>query len=231
MTAALAEPLILEVDPATRVSALWQCPTAAAAVYVFAHGAGAGMEHPFMSAAADELAALGIATLRYQFPYMEKGVKRPGPPARCHAAVRSAVAAARHRAPQLPVFAGGKSFGGRMTSQAQALSPLPGVRGLAFLGFPLHPPKQPSDSRAEHLDRIDIPMLFLQGSRDEFADPALLLPVMERLGPRAALRLFEGADHSFHVPARSGRTDREVRGDVLEALARWTKAVAVTRGS
>jgi uncharacterized protein len=230
MTAAPAEPLSLQVDDDTLVSALWQCPPGASALYVYAHGAGAGMSHPFMSTTADGLATRGIASLRYQFPYMEKGAKRPDPPARCHAAVRSAVAAARQREPALPAFAGGKSFGGRMTSQAQALSPLPGVLGLAFLGFPLHPPKQPSDTRAEHLERIGIPMLFLQGSRDEFADQALLLPLIERLGKRASLRLFEGADHSFHVPARSGRSDHEIRGEVLDALAGWTNAVSAKRG-
>jgi hypothetical protein len=231
MTAAQAEPLILEVDDDTQVSALWQCPPQAAGLFIYAHGAGAGMSHPFMSATACELAVRGIATLRYQFPYMERGGKRPDPPALCHATVRSAVAAGRQRAPMLPAFAGGKSFGGRMTSQAQAGLPLPGVLGLAFLGFPLHPPKQPSDTRAEHLDRIEIPMLFLQGSRDEFADHTLLLPVMERLGARATLRSFEGADHSFHVPARSGRNDREIRAELLATLADWMKAVSAMRGS
>jgi hypothetical protein len=223
------QPIMIEVDERTRVSALLQCPTGAVALYVFAHGAGAGMSHPFMAAAADHLAAHGIATLRYQFPYMEKGSRRPDGPALCHATVRGAIATARERAPSLPIFAGGKSFGGRMTSQTQAAAPLPGVVGLAFLGFPLHPPKQPSDARGDHLDHIAIPLLFLQGSRDEFAASSLLLPLVNRLGARASLKLFDGADHSFHVPTRSGRNDQQVRAEVLEALAVWAKSVMATR--
>jgi predicted alpha/beta-hydrolase family hydrolase len=179
------------------------------------------MGHPFMSAVAAELAALGISSLRYQFPYMEKRGKRPDPPALCHATVRAAVDAARACEPAARLVAGGKSFGARMTSQAQAAAALPDVRGLVFLGFPLHPPKQPSDSRAEHLEQVAIPMLFVQGTRDEFAESAQLAPVIARLGARASLRLVEGADHSFHVPARTGRTDAEVRTEWLRALAAW----------
>jgi predicted alpha/beta-hydrolase family hydrolase len=225
MNAADAEPLTLDLSDGARVSALWQSPKEAVAAFVFAHGAGAGMSHPFMAAAAGGLATFGIATLRYQFPYRERGSKRPDPPALCHATIRSAVAAARQRAPKLATFAGGRSFGARMTSQAQAISPLPGVLGLAFLGFPLHAPKQPSDSRAEHLSRVAVPMLFLQGSRDEFADRTLLLPLMERLGKRATLRSFEHADHSFHVPVRSGRNDGEVLSEALQILAEWMTGV------
>jgi uncharacterized protein len=184
------------------------------------------MGHPFMSAVAGELAALGISSLRYQFPYMEKLGKRPDPPALCHSTVRAAVDAARALEPAVPLLAGGKSFGARMTSQTQAAAPLHGVRGLIFLGFPLHPPKQPSDSRAEHLERVLIPMLFIQGTRDEFAESAQLAPVIERLGARASFQPVETADHSFHVPARTGRTDAEVRAEWLRALAAWVDSLA-----
>ena len=184
------------------------------------------MGHPFMSAVAGELAALGISSLRYQFPYMEKRGKRPDPPALCHATVRAAVDAARALEPAVPLLAGGKSFGARMTSQTQAAAPLHGVRGLIFLGFPLHPPKQPSDSRAEHLERVLIPMLFIQGTRDEFAESAQLAPVIERLGARASFQPVEEADHSFHVPARTGRPDAEVRAEWLRALAAWVDSLA-----
>jgi len=175
-----------------------------------------------MEAAASELAACGIATLRYQFPYMERRARRPDPPALCHAAVRAAVAEAARRAPRLPLIAGGRSFGGRMTSQAQALEPLPGVRGLAFLGFPLHPAGQPSESRARHLSQIHIPMLFLQGTRDALAERGLLEAVLAGLGARATLSLVADADHSFHVPAKSGRRDADVRAALWQALAAWT---------
>jgi predicted alpha/beta-hydrolase family hydrolase len=181
------------------------------------------MTHPFMAAVAEELAQRGIATLRYQFPYMEQGSKRPDTPKVAHAAVRAAVDEAARRAPGLPLFAGGKSFGGRMTSQAQAASPLPGVRGLIFLGFPLHATGKPSDERAAHLADIRVPMLFLQGTRDDLATLPLLRPVVEKLGARATLTLFEDADHSFHVPARSGRKDPEVRAQVLDAMASWIR--------
>ena len=188
---------------------------------MFAHGAGAAMTHPSMAVAADDLAKLGFAVLRYQFPYMEKGSRRPDPPALCHATVRAAVACAGEMTPGLPLIAGGRSFGGRMTSQAQALEPLPGVRGLVFFGFPLHPAKQPSIERAAHLFDVQIPMLFLQGTRDGLADLELLEPLIARLGPRATLHLLEGADHSFHVLARSGRTDAQVRTEALAAMSSW----------
>ena len=188
---------------------------------MLAHGAGAGMAHPFMAAVARGLAERGIATLRYQFPYMEQRAKRVDPPKLAQATVRAAVAEAARLAPKLPLIAGGKSFGGRMTSQAQAASPLAGVVGLAFLGFPLHPSGQPSDERAEHLFEVQIPMLFLQGTKDTLAEMSLLQPLTERLGARATLKPFEHADHSFHVPARSGRKDPEVMAELLDALAAW----------
>jgi predicted alpha/beta-hydrolase family hydrolase len=221
---ATAEPLTIAVDGARSVSGLLLAPPQARACLVLAHGAGAGMTHPFLEAVATELGGRGIATLRYQFPSMEEGRRRPDPPALAHAAVRAAAAEAARRTPDLPLFAGGKSFGGRMTSQAQAASPLPGVRGLVFLGFPLHPANRPSDERGRHLFEVRIPMLFLQGTRDALADLALLRPLSWRLGPGATLRPFEDADHSFHVPARTGRTDAQVRGEVLDALAAWIGA-------
>ena len=219
------ELLTITVDPATPVSARWLSPPAARVCYVLAHGAGCGMDHPFMRAAASELAAHGVATLRYQFPYRERGARRPDPPPVCHATVRAAVAEAQRRAPTAALFAGGRSFGGRMTSQAQALEPLPGVRGLAFLGFPLHPAGQPSASRARHLSEVHIPMLFLQGTRDALAERGLLESVLARLGARASLSLVEDADHSFHVPAKSGRRDADVRTALWQALAAWTAAL------
>ena len=218
---AVAERLTLTVDETRRVSALLQLPRAAKACYVFAHGAGAGMEHASMTAAAEDLAARKIATLRFQFPYMERGSRRPDPPALCHATVRAAVAEAARRVPKLTLIAGGRSFGGRMTSQAQAIEPLPGVKGLVFLGFPLHPAGTPSVERAEHLREVKIPMLFLQGTRDELATLDLLRPLVERLGARATLKLLQDADHSFHVPARTGRKDPEVRAEMCDALATW----------
>jgi predicted alpha/beta-hydrolase family hydrolase len=218
------DPLTFEVQGGLRVSARLELPARAHACYVLAHGAGAGMEHSFMSAAARELGALGIATLRYQFPYMERRSRRPDPPPVCHATVRAAVATAVRLAPALPLFAGGRSFGGRMTSQAQALTPLPGVRGLAFLGFPLHPAGKPGDSRAQHLADVHIPMLFVQGTRDALAERELLEALMVRLGARASLSLIEDADHSFHVPARTGR-DSQVRSELLRAVARWMESL------
>jgi uncharacterized protein len=215
------QPTHIAVDDSRRVSALLQVPDNARACLVLAHGAGAGMTHPFMADVARKLAERGIATLRYQFPYMEQGSKRPDTPAVAQAAVRAALAEAAGRLPALPLFAGGKSFGGRMTSQAQAAQPLPGVRGLVFFGFPLHPAGKPADTRAQHLAKVQVPMLFLQGTRDTLADLALLRPVVERLGPRATLEVFEDADHSFHVRARSGRTDAQVRAAMLDAVARW----------
>jgi predicted alpha/beta-hydrolase family hydrolase len=185
------------------------------------------MAHPFMAAVAAELGQCGIATLRYQFPYMERGGRRPDPPGLARATVRAAVAEARRLLPELPLVAGGKSFGGRMTSQAQAASPLAGVRGLAFLGFPLHPAGRPSQGRGEHLFGVHIPMLFLQGTRDALAQPRELAPLCNALGRRATLTLIEHADHSFHVPARTGRKDAEVRRQMLDALAAWIDAVIV----
>ena len=221
MSPSIAQPVTIGAGDAHRVSGLLLVPPQAHACFVLAHGAGAGMTHPFMEAVASELAARSIATLRYQFPYMQQGAKRPDPPSVAHAAVRGAVAEAARLVPELPLIAGGRSFGGRMTSQAQALSPLPGVRGLAFLGFPLHPAGRPADDRGSHLFEVHVPMLFLQGTRDELADQQLLGRLIERLGARATLRLFPDADHSFHVPARTGRKDTEVRGEVLDALAAW----------
>ncbi|MBV9052640.1 MAG: alpha/beta hydrolase [Hyphomicrobiales bacterium] len=219
------ERITITVGGSVRVSALFQMPTRARACYVLAHGAGAGMMHPFLAAVADELAGRGIASLRYQFPYMEHGSKRPDVPKTAHATVRAAVAEALSREARLPLFAGGKSFGGRMTSQAQAVAPLPQVRGLAFLGFPLHPAGRPSRERGRHLFDIRIPMLFLQGTRDALAFLPELEPLCAALGPRATLKLFEEADHSFHVPARTGLTDPQVRGLVLDALAGWIESV------
>ena len=216
-----AEPVTIIVDATHSVSGLLLAPPQARACYIFAHGAGAGMSHPFMEAVAKELAERGIATLRYQFPYMEQGGRRPDPPKLAQATVRAATAEAARLAPALPLIAGGKSFGGRMTSQAQAASPLPGVRGLVFLGFPLHPAGRPSDERAKHLFDVHVPMLFLQGTRDALADVTLLVPLTERLGERASLQLVQDADHSFHVPARSGRKDADVRREMLDALADW----------
>ena len=200
---------------------LVESPRDARAALVLAHGAGAGMHHAFMQAFALGLAGRGIATLRYDFPYMEKGSKRPDPPAIAHAAVREAVAAAARVFPGLPLFAGGKSFGGRMTSQAQALEPLPDVLGLVFVGFPLHPAGKPGIERAKHLADVKAPMLFLQGTRDELAQLELLRPVVESLGDRATLELFEEADHAFHVPRKSGKTDAELMAEMVGAAAEW----------
>ena len=207
------------------VSGLLLRPEGARLLYVLAHGAGAGMRHPFLEVVAQRLAERSIATLRYQFPYMEQRARRPDPPAVAAATVRAAVIEAARVAPGLPLVAGGKSFGGRMTSTAQAEQPLPGVRGLVFLGFPLHPPGRPANSRAEHLARVKIPMLFLQGDRDQFADLKLLKPVLEGLGERATLHLVEGGDHSFHVLKRSGRTDSEVIADLVETIVAWTAGI------
>jgi hypothetical protein len=217
--------LEIAVGNAGVVSALLIRPANARACFVFAHGAGAGMTHAAMEAVARGLAERGVATLRYQFPYMEKGSKRPDPPAVAHAAVRAAVAEAGRCCPSLRLIAGGRSFGGRMTSQTQAAAPLAGVEGLAFFGFPLHPAGKPSVERAKHLADISIPMLFLQGASDKLAEPALLEPVVEQLGRTASLHLVRDADHSFHVPARSGRNDREVLSEILDAFAGWLGAI------
>src|SRR3954453_8910643 len=218
--------LKLTLEKATPVSALLLRPENARACFVFAHGAGAGMSHPFMETVAAGLCDRGIATLRYQFPYMEKGSKRPDAPPIAHAAVRAAVKEAARRCPGLQLIAGGKSFGGRMTSQAQAIAPLPGVRGLAFLGFPLHPPGKPSIERAAHLSELKIPMLFLQGTRDDLAEMTLLEPVVKGLAGLASLHLVQEGDHSLHVPARSGRNNREVMNEVLDALSAWVGGLA-----
>ena len=215
--------LRIAIDGVSSVSALLRVPHDAWAGYVFAHGAGAGMAHSFMAAFANGLAERGIATLRYQFPYMEQGSRRPDTPKVAHAAVRAAVAEAAQRLAGLPLFAGGKSFGGRMTSQAQALQPLPGVRGLVFVGFPLHPAGKPSDERAKHLADVACPMLFLQGSRDELAALDLLQPLIRRLGERATLTLFDDADHAFHVRAGSGRNDAQTLDAMADAVVAWLR--------
>jgi predicted alpha/beta-hydrolase family hydrolase len=219
------ETLRLAVEGAGSVSALRCTPADPWAAYVFAHGAGAGMTHSFMAAFADGLAGHGIATLRWQFPYMEAGSKRPDAPKLAHAAVRAAVATAALALPSLPLFAGGKSFGGRMTSQAQALAPLPGVRGLVFVGFPLHAAGKPSDERARHLFDVQLPMLFLQGTRDELAALDLLPPLLQKIGTRAQLALFNDADHAFHVRVRSGTTDAQTMAAMLETTARWMQSI------
>jgi len=219
-TSAIAKPVSIDVSTTISVSGLLQTQPQARACYVLAHGAGAGMDHPFMAEVARGLARRGVATLRYQFPYMERGTRRPDPPQLAQATVRAAVAAALSLLPKLPLIAGGKSFGGRMTSQAEAKASL-GVRGLAFLGFPLHPAGRPSVERAEHLFDVKIPMLFLQGTRDHLAELDQLEPLCKKLGSHATLKLFADADHSFHVPKRTGRTDAQVLDDVLDAFMAW----------
>jgi predicted alpha/beta-hydrolase family hydrolase len=222
---ASAEQVTIAVGKAVQVSGLIQRPPRARWCLVLAHGAGAGMRHPFMGEVADGLAERGVATLRYQFPFIERRARRPDPPGLAHEAVRAAIAKAAELLPALPLIAGGKSFGGRMTSQAQAAKALSGVRGLVFFGFPLHPPDEPSVTRAEHLSEVQVPMLFLQGTRDAFAQLPLLEPLVQRLGSRASLKLLDGADHSFHVPARSGSNDAEVRTILLQALVEWADSV------
>jgi uncharacterized protein len=225
-----ANPISIEVNDAIRVSGLLQAPPGARACYVLAHGAGAGMDHPFMANVARGLALRGLATLRYQFPYMERGSGRPDPPKLAHATVRAASATTLRLLPDLPLIAGGKSFGGRITSQAQAKASLPGVRGLAFLCFPLHPAGRPSQDRAEHLFDVQIPMLFLQGTRDRLASLDQLQPLCKKLGKRTTLKLFSDADHSFHMPARKGRNDAQMLGEVLDALAAWFDSVTGRAG-
>lgn len=215
----------IQVDDGHAVSVLLQVPAQAKACYVMAHGAGAGMTHAFMRDVADGLDDRHVATLRFQFPSMEAESKRPDRPALAQATVRAAADAARRALPGLPLFAGGKSFGGRMTSQAQAERALPDVRGLVFFGFPLHPAGKPSIARAAHLGDVAIPMLFLQGTRDALAERPLLEPMIAGLKPKATLAFVEHADHSFHVPARSGRTDAEVLGTLLETLVAWMDRV------
>lgn len=222
----LPSSLTIAIDgpQAQTVSALLIAPPDATACFVFAHGAGAGMAHAFMAALADELAQRRIATLRYQFPFMERGSKRPDAPAVAHATVRAAVGEAQRRLPALPLLAGGKSFGGRMTSQAQALSPLDGVRGLVFVGFPLHPAGKPGIERAQHLQNIACPMLFLQGTRDELAELPLLQTALAPLGTKATLQTFDDADHAFHVRARSGWNDAQVLAALADTAAQWVAA-------
>lgn len=207
------------------VSALMCMPAQHRACFVFAHGAGAGMDHPFMAGLAGELAAVGVGTLRYQFPYMERGARRVDAPATAHAAVRAATEAARRLSPGVPLFAGGKSFGGRMTSQAQAEQPLEGVRGLVFVGYPVHAAGKPGHARAAHLDGVTCPMLFLQGTRDKLAEPEPLRHALAPLGARATLRLFEDADHSFHVRKSSGTNDGRVLKALADAIASWIRAI------
>ena len=216
------EPVAIAVDADHSVSGLWLKAEQADACIVLAHGAGAGMAHRSMTAIAEGLAERRIATLRYNFPYMERGSRRTDAPALAHATVRAAVAEAACLAPDLPLFAGGRSFGGRMTSQAQAASALPKVLGLVFFAFPLHPPAKPGVERAEHLAEVRIPLLFLQGSRDEFARLDLLEMTIDSLGDLATLKLLDGADHAFHVPAKSGRRDADVLAEALGAVREWT---------
>lgn len=216
-----ANPITLTLDNGDTVSGLVQSPADPRACYVFAHGAGAGMAHAFMAEVCNGLAQRGIATLRYQFPYMERGSKRTDPPAIAHAAVRAAAAHAATLFPSLPLFAGGKSFGGRMTSQAQALAPLPGVAGLVFVGFPLHPEGAPSIDRARHLFDVRVPMLFVQGTRDKLAEFDRIEKLVADLGPNTTLLRIDEADHSFHVLVRSGRNDAEVMAQVLDGAAAW----------
>jgi predicted alpha/beta-hydrolase family hydrolase len=204
-----------------QVSGLLLRPDDAKALYVFAHGAGVGMNHPSMAANAQGLAERGIASLRFNFPFMEKRTRRPDPPRIAHVAVRAAVGAAGEMAGDLPLFAGGRSYGGRMTSQAQSVAPLPAVRGLAFLGFPLHPAGKPGIERADHLAEVQIPMLFVSGSRDALAELDLLKSVVEPLGERATLHVIDQADHGLRVPAKSGRTPEQAQAEGLDALAEW----------
>jgi uncharacterized protein len=217
-------PLSFAAEGDDALSALLVAPPAARALYVLAHGAGAGMQHAFMEAIAHALAARDVASFRYNFPYMQARRGRPDRTPVLLRTVRAAVAAAAAALPGVPLFAGGKSMGGRMTSQAHAESPLPGVRGLVFLGFPLHPHGRPGTERATHLAHVDLPMLFLQGTRDDFAGLELIRSVTAGLGSRATLHLVDGADHGFHVLKRSGRTDAEVLEELAEAGAAWMEA-------
>jgi len=221
MTRSDPKPIAIPVEGGKPVSGLLQVPADMRACYVFAHGAGAGMQHAFMAALADALAARGVATLRYQFPFMENNSKRPDPPKLAHAAVRAAVHEAARQLPDIDLVAGGKSFGGRMTSQAQAEAALPGVRGLVFVGFPLHPAGKPGVDRAQHLSAVHLPMLFLQGTRDDLADSVLLGRTADDLGARATVNWFADADHSFHVRRQSGRTDVQILAGLADAIGSW----------
>ncbi|WFU72265.1 alpha/beta family hydrolase [Bradyrhizobium sp. CB2312] len=225
MTVKVTE-LKLDIERNGTVSAILTQPDHARACYVLAHGAGADMRHAFMAKVAAGLADRGVATFRFNFPYMEEKKGRPDAPAVAHAAVRAAVTEAARLCPGLKLVAGGKSFGGRMTSQAQSKAPLPGVKGLAFLGFPLHADKKPSSERAQHLAQVAIPMLFLQGTRDGLADLSYLKPVTQTLGGKATLHEIEGGDHSFAVLKKSGRTNDEALTEVLDTLAAWIDQLA-----
>jgi predicted alpha/beta-hydrolase family hydrolase len=218
--------VILVSDRIGAVSGLLDRPGEARALLVIAHGAGAGMRHRFLESLVERLNQLSIATLRYQFPYMEQGRKRPDRQSVLLPTVRAAVAAAVEIAGELPLFAGGKSMGGRMTSLAAASEPLAGVRGLVFFGFPLHAPGHDTSERADHLTAIDLPMLFLQGTRDRLARLDLLEPACARLGARATLHIVDGGDHSFHVLKRSGRTDDEALDELAQQTAQWTRRLA-----
>jgi uncharacterized protein len=220
------EQLTFNVEGAGEVSALLTSPENARWLLVLAHGAGAGMTHPFMENLSDELATVAIATFRYQFPYMEQRRRVPDSPAVLAATVAAAVQAARQAAPGLPLLAGGKSMGGRMTSQAAALHPLDGVRGLVFFGFPLHPPNRPGTKRADHLAKVTIPLLFLQGTRDTLADLKLLRPICAKLRPPATMHIIESADHSFHMLKSSKRTDAEILHELAETTASWADQIA-----
>ncbi|MGB6659610.1 MAG: alpha/beta family hydrolase [Xanthobacteraceae bacterium] len=222
------EPIRINVDETRSVAGLLLRPPHATACYVFAHGAGTGMTHRFMVDVADGLAERDIATLRYQFPYMEKGGRRPDLPAVAQATVRAAVTQAAKRYPGLSLLAGGKSYGGRMTSQAQALQPLSNVQGLVFFGFPLHQAGKPSIERAHHLADVHVPMLFMQGTRDKLAEPVLIGRVVKTLGENASLHEIADADHSLHVPLRSGRRDADVLNEALDSLVAWLTSIAVT---
>jgi uncharacterized protein len=213
----------IAVPGSVEVAGLLDAPVSPWACYVFAHGAGAGMRHAFMQSMAEGLAERGIACLRFQFPFMEQGSKRTDPPPVAQAAVRAAVAEAARQLPGVPLFAGGKSFGARMTSQAQAADTLAGVHGLVFVGFPLHPAGKPGVARAEHLADVELPMLFLQGTRDELADMGLVRDTVAKLGAWPTLHVVEAADHSFHVLVRSGRNDAQVLEELLETAAGWMK--------
>lgn len=213
----------IETGSSGRVSALLELPPDAWLIYVLAHGAGAGMRHKFLESMAAALADRGVATLRYQFPYMEAGMKRPDSPRVAEATVAAAVRRAAELTPELPIIAGGKSFGARMTSGAAARGLLPAVKGLAFLGFPLHPPGQAGTERADHLDQVPVPLLFLQGTRDTFARLDLLEPVCQRLEPRSTLHLVQGGDHSFAVPRSMGRSPAEVFEELADTLAQWAR--------
>lgn len=226
MDVGVAHRIQVRIDARSSVSGLLLQPADPSACLALAHSAGAGMEHPFMEAVAMGLASRGIATLRYQFPYMERGMKRTDPSAICHATVKAAVLEAARRHPRLPLFAGGKSFGGRMTSQIQSTEPLQSVHGLIFFGFPLHPAGKPATARGAHLSDVLVPMLFLQGERDKLAEAALLEQIVAPLSPRARVAMIADADHSFHVPARSGKTDEDVMHSMLDITRTWIEATA-----